>query len=309
MATYRILTFDSGGIKGLFSATLLGRVVENHPDLIKNTDLIAGTSTGGIIALGLAAGLTPQQLAELYRDRGPEIFDDSFWDDLIDLGKAVGADYSQKKLRSELEDRLGRNTTLGDLNKRVLIPTFDLDSPETGKRPRAWKPKFFHNFPGRDSDREESVVDVALRTSAAPTYFPAYQGYIDGGVVANNPSMAAVAQAIDKRAGKQKLQNVVVLSIGTGLEPKYIATRRKHLDWGWTQWARPLIALMISGMTGVADFQCKQLLGDSYRRLDSVFDRGVDLDDVEPRTLDYLVEEATAVRITGVLRWLENVGW
>jgi patatin-like phospholipase/acyl hydrolase len=303
---YRILAVDGGGIKGLFSATLLDRILHAYPSLIENVDLIAGTSTGGIIALGLADGKTPDQIAALYRDRAGEIFDDSFWDDLIDLGKAVGADYSNKGLKRELSKQFG-DRTLGQLNKRVLIPTFDLDAPEAPGRPRAWKPKFFHNYPGRDSDRAERVVDVALRTSAAPTYFPAYQGYVDGGIVANNPSVAAVAQALDDRAAGKPLTDLVLLSVGAGTEPKFIKSRK--VDWGWGQWARPLISMMISGVMGVADFQCRQLLGDRYFRLDHVFADGVDIDDTSEATLDYLADAAAQVDLHRVVNWLQSTRW
>lgn len=303
---YRILSVDGGGIKGLFSSTLLDRLLQAYPTLIENVDLIAGTSTGGIIALALADGKTPAQVAALYRDHAGKIFDDSFWDDLIDLGKAIGADYSNKGLKGELKKQFG-DRTLGQLDKRVLIPTFDLDAPETRDRPRAWKPKFFHNYPGRDSDRDERVVDIALRTSAAPTYFPAYQGYVDGGIVANNPSMAAVAQALDGRAAGKPLDELVVLSIGTGTEPKFIKSRK--VDWGWGQWARPMISMMISGVMGVADFQCRQLLGDRYFRLDHVFASGIDIDDTREATLEYLVATAEQVDLRRTVRWLQSNRW
>jgi patatin-like phospholipase/acyl hydrolase len=304
--TYRILSIDGGGIKGLFSATLLDRILQAYPSLIDNVDLIAGTSTGGIIALALADGTTPARIAALYRNHAGEIFDDSFWDDLVDLGKAVGADYSNRGLKRELSRQFG-DRTLGQLRKRVLIPTFDLDAPEARGRPRAWKPKFFHNYPGRDSDRDERVVDVALRTTAAPTYFPAYQGYVDGAVVANNPSMAAVAQALDGRAAGKSLTDLVLLSIGSGTEPKFIKSRK--VDWGWGQWARPLISMMISGVMGVADFQCRQLLRDRYFRLDHVFADGVDIDDTREATLDTLAEAAEKVDLRRVERWLRSHRW
>ena len=304
MATYRILTFDGGGIKGLFTATLLERILQRRPTLLERTDLLSGTSTGGIIALGLAAGKAPPTMARLYREDGPRIFDDSWWDDLLDLGKAVGADYSNKGLKRVLKREFG-STILSDLGMRVLIPAFDLDAPAKRGRPRAWKPKFFHNFPGRDSDGRERVVDVALRTSAAPTYFPSHQGYIDGGVVANNPSVAALTQAL--QTGGCSLDEVYVLSLGTGAEPKYLAGKRH--DWGWGQWARPLVSLMISGSMGVADYQCNQLLGDRYRRVNPNFNRGVDLDDTSQSTLRYLENRAKGVRLTTLLRWLDQVGW
>jgi len=306
MRRYRILSLDGGGIKGLFSATLLSRLLAERPRLIDAADLLAGTSTGGILALGLAAGLEPQQLARLYHEHAGRIFDDSLWDDVADLGKATGADYDQGYLQRELERQFG-DATLGQLGKRVLVPTFDLDAPARRGRPRMWKPKFFHNFPGRDSDRREKVVDVALRTSAAPTYFPSHQGYVDGGVVASNPSMAAVAQALDPRAAGRRVDELVLLSVGTGTAPQYI--RGDRLDWGWAQWARPLLSLMISGVAGVADFQCRQLLGKRYFRLDRVFDRGVALDDVREETLLRLVRAAERVPLRLVLRWLESHGW
>ena len=270
MATFRILALDGGGIKGLFTAELLGRIAEARPRLLERVNLIAGTSSGGILALGLAAGRSPAELAELFRRHAAAIFDDSIWDDVQDLGRAVGADYSLRGLQRVLREEFGE-ATLGQLGTRVLVPAFDLDAAPADGRPRMWKPKFFHNFPGADSDRREPVVDVALRTSAAPTYFPAYQGYIDGGVVANNPSVAALALALDRRAGGCGLREIVLLSLGAGAEPKYI--RGRSLNWGWSQWARPLVSLMIGGTTGVADFQCLQLLRERYFRLDPCFDR------------------------------------
>lgn len=306
MAKYRILSFDGGGIKGLFTSVVIKRLTVEYPRLLENVDLLAGTSTGGIIAIALAAGKSPDDLIALYSEEADRIFDDSFWDDLVDLGNAIGADYDNKKLKRLLKRELGEKR-LRDLRRRVLIPAFDLDAPAKGKRPRMWKPKFFHNFPGSDSDGGEQAVDVALRTSAAPTYFPSHDGYIDGGVVANNPSMSAVAQALDPRGAGMALGDLLVLSIGTGIEPKYIAKRK--VDWGWGQWARPMIDLMISGVMGVADFQCQQLLGDRYQRIDTYFDRGVDLDDVESRTVDYLITQADALPLHSYVTWLQAHGW
>ena len=170
-----------------------------------------------------------------------------------------------------------RTAKLKDLSKKVLIPSFQLDNqaPQAGQR--HWKLKFFHNFPGPDSDGEELVVDVALRTSAAPVYFPSYQVYVDGGVVANDPSMAALAQALDGQTGGQALADVQILSIGTGSNPTYIAGH--DLDWGVAQWAKPLVNLMIDGVMGVAEYQCARLLGDRYFRLEPQLPKPVGMDD------------------------------
>lgn len=299
---YRILTIDGGGIAGLFAARLLERLGAEHPALLRDVDLIAGTSTGGIIALCLAHGASPAELVSLYAEHGGEIFDDSWFDNIIDVGTAIGSDYDNKKLKKNLERVLGA-ARLRDLAKRVLIPSFDLDAvDEDGVR--AWKPKFFHNYPGSDTDGAELAVDVALRTSAAPTYFPTYQGYIDGGVVANNPSVSAIATALDPRAGKQKLDDIVVLSVSTGFSPQFI--KGDH-DWGWGQWARPLVGIMISGVMGVAHFQCKQILGDRYRRVDCVLDRNIALDDAGDKAIRFLRESADGVDLAATRRWLETM--
>ena len=166
---YRILTFDGGGIRGLVTLALLKRLEAQIPSLVREADLIAGTSTGGIIALGLAAGLSVNDLIALYRDKGEKIFDDTWWDDLRDIGGLAGADYDQKNLEKILKE-IFRDIRLKDLGKRVLIPSFDLDNEVRHAAKRTWNPKFFHNFPGTDSDGQETVVEVALRTSAAPTW-------------------------------------------------------------------------------------------------------------------------------------------
>lgn len=299
---FKIISFDGGGICGLFTAAVLDRLVQRFPSLVAEADLLSGTSTGGIIAACLANGDAPSTLVDLYHDEGPDIFDDSFWDNLKDMGNAAGSDYDNVNLKKILKSRLGQKK-LSQLGKRVLISSFDLDS-EGDDGSETWKPKFFHNFPGNDTDGSELAVDVALRTSAAPTFFPAYQGYIDGGVVANNPSMAAVATALDPRAGKAALNDIVLLSISTGADQRYI--RGENLDWGWGQWARPLVQIMISGVMGVAHFQCKQILGDRYRRLDRTFDRIVNLDDTKPETLQYLKDQADLVAIDSVVQWLKD---
>jgi patatin-like phospholipase/acyl hydrolase len=285
MAIYRILSLDGGGIRGILSATILQELEKQAPGWIKKVDLIAGTSTGGILALGLARGLTPDALRKLYYDYCDKIFDDSWLDNLFDLGQAVGAQYSNKNLKKLIDKVLGP-VTLGQLNKNVLISSFDLDNNDPDRYKRSWKPKFFHNFAGQDAEDSKMMAsDVALYTSAAPSYFPAVDGYVDGGVIANNPSMAALAQVLDSRAqipNRPSLDEVRLLSVGTGKVLNSIRTRRKHLDWGFAQWAKPLLNIMMDGSVGLANFQCKQLLGKAhYRRVNPVLRKAIALDNCD----------------------------
>jgi patatin-like phospholipase/acyl hydrolase len=301
----RILALDGGGIRGVLTATLLARLDE-ATGFLAEVDLFAGTSTGGIIALGLASGLTPDALAKLYLQRGSEIFSDSILADVRDLGGTIGAEYSNENLKEILTETFG-DRTLASLAKRVAIPTFQLDDKAPSPAERTWRPKLFHNFPGGDSAGDERIVDVALRTSAAPTYFPTYQGYVDGGVVANNPSMAALAQALDDRnapADRADLASVVLLSVGSGVRHKYVPGETH--DWGIAQWARPLMHIMLEANMGVADFRCRQLLGERYARLEPVLppDLDVAFDDAS-RARD-LADFAAKVAIDDTAAWLAS---
>jgi patatin-like phospholipase/acyl hydrolase len=299
MGPYRILSIDGGGVRGVYAAVLLGRLLAGAPGFLDRVDLFAGTSTGGVLALGLARGLAPRELADVYGRNAGRIFDSSWLHDLRDLGGLTGARYDNAAFKGLLQSVLG-DATLADLPRRVLVPAFDLDNQGKEGRPRRWEPKFFHNFPGSGSDGGERAIDVALRTSAAPTYFPVYQGYVDGGVVANNPGMAALAQALDPGTGGRALDELRLLSVGTGLNPTYV-DRQDH-DWGAGQWARLLVPLMVDGVTGVADYQCARLLGDRYHRLAPILPRPVALDAAEKA--GELIADAWQVDLGPTLAWL-----
>jgi patatin-like phospholipase/acyl hydrolase len=304
VSTYRVLALDGGGIRGVVTTVLLQRIAA-MPGLerfLDSVDLVAGTSTGGLIALGIAGKVGLDLIRDMYVREGPRIFDDSWLDDLADLGKLGGADYDIGRLRRALQALFGE-ATLGDLDKRVLITAFDLDNEDPTRR--TWKPKLFHNFPGANSDRRELAYKVGLYTTAAPTYFPSVDGYIDGGVYASNPSMCALAQTQDARyAPTPPIDDVVLLSIGTGTSLQYI--RGKSHDWGYAQWVEPLIRLMLDGTTGIADYQCSQMLGPRYHRLAPTFppDKAIPLDDVEQ--VPFMERFASELRIDATLRWIRE---
>jgi len=309
MPNFRIIALDGGGIRGVLTAVLLDRLAQHYPGLLDPPDavmLFAGTSTGGILALGLAAGLTPAQMRDLYVVNGKSIFDATWLRDIGDLGGIAGAKYDNANLKAVLGQTFA-GATLGTLKHRVLISSFQLDD---GAPNPSWKPKFFHNFPGPDSDAAELVVDVAMETSAAPTYFPSYKGFIDGGVIANNPSMAALAQALDGRnpvAERATIEDITLLSIGTGTSLQYI--KDKELDWGDAQWIKPLISIMMDGSVGVADFECIQLLGSRYQRLAPVFPSGTSIGMDEVARIVDLLSFVQAVDINDTIAWLQRNDW
>ena len=245
---YRILTIDGGGVRAVFSARLLERLFSGPfgAHFLAHVDLVAGCSAGGLVALLLAAGRSPPEACSFLQRHSEEIFHASAARGLTSLFGLLGARHGSDRLQAVLRDCFG-DRRLDDLQKRVLIPAFQLDPRPGSRDKRSWKAKFFHNFPGPDSDGSEGCVDVALRGSAAPTFFPTAQGHIDGGMVANNPSMAALAQALNGRGGpRQRLEDVALLSIGAGVNPSVIEGDR---CWGAPQWAPRLVDIMVDGDT------------------------------------------------------------
>jgi len=310
MAKYRILALDGGGIRGLITVVMMQNMAKEAgmANWLDKVDLVAGTSTGGILALAIAKGVDLNLVRRLYETKGKDVFDDSFLDNVLDLATVIGAEYSNKKLAVEIKKVVGDTVTLGQLKRHVLVTTFDLDNKDPDPTKRTWKPKIFHNVPGQDNDASVPAYKAALYTSAAPTFFPVVDGYVDGGVYANNPSMCAIAQSQDTRnTFRPKMDDLVVLSLGTGTSLTYI--KGENLNWGYAQWVKPLISLMMDGVNGIAHYQCKQLMGPRYNRLAPVFPPGVSmgLDDVE--RAPEMVKFANDLRDKKDPDWVKTVAW
>ena len=304
MGISRVLTVDGGGVRGVVPTIVLQRLCR-EPGLegwLDRVDFVAGTSTGALLVLVLAAGIDVDEIRQLYEERASRVFADSLFDDIKDVGKIFGADYDVRNLEREVH-RVFDDRTLADLDKRVLITAFDLDNEAATDR--TWKPKLFHNFPGNDSDGGALAYRVGTASAAAPTYFATYDGYIDGGVFATNPSMCALAQTQDRRipqAERADLAELRLLSLGTGRSLHHV--EGKTHDWGYAQWIRPLLDLMLDGVNGIAHYQCSQLLGDRYERVAPTFppDREIGMDDVD--AIPFLVRFASELDLTNTAHWL-----
>jgi len=290
---YKILSIDGGGIRGIIPARVLERLEIHVPGIVQEFDLYAGSSTGAVLAAGFAYGFDPRFMRQMYRGFGKEVFADSIWDDLRDLKYILGADYSIDNLKALLERVIGE-TTLGDLEKKVLIATFNLK--DESRDPPRWKPKFFHNYPDSRGDNEVRLVDVVIRSAAAPIYFPIYQGYIDGGVSAINPSMCALAQAFN-----EGFLDIRLLSLGTGNNPRWLD--EQNGDWGIYQWGLNLVNMVMDGGSDVADYQCRQVLKDQYFRLQPQLPKPIGMD--EWQSTDELIEIGDAIDLEPILAWFE----
>jgi patatin-like phospholipase/acyl hydrolase len=197
----RILSIDGGGIRGTFPAAFLANLEKDLDQPIGSYfDLIAGTSTGGIIAIGLALGLRAQTILELYEEKGPAIFSQT-QDGLLGLIKRhlhngkwlVGPKYTTQALEDALKEVFG-GRRLGESKTRLMIPSFHSQTQNV------YIFKTAHNE-RLATDYKDLAVDAALATAAAPTYFQQHitandVGLVDGGLWANNPTGIAVVEAI-----------------------------------------------------------------------------------------------------------------
>lgn len=301
MSSFRILSIDGGGIRAIFTAVIIKRITEEVPDLLEETLFFAGTSTGSLLAMGLAYGIPPVEMVEIFRAFGKEVLEASI---VQRVGQVVGAKYDILNVRKILTPYLGAailEDYLSFKQKYVLVPTFHLDGVIDDVR--TWKPKFFHNFPGPDSDGGEMAVNVILRSTATPAYFASYQGYIDGSIVARDPSMAALAQTLNEEGGNQEIENVRLLSFGTGNYPRYLGSRKQ--DWGFGRWAWPLISLMTDGDMGVNSYYCLQILGEErYYRLAPLIEDPIGIYD--PEAIPTLIAMAEEVDIQPTVQWINS---
>jgi patatin-like phospholipase/acyl hydrolase len=301
MSTFRILSIDGGGIRSLYTAVLLNRIGEELPDLFEQTHFFAGSSTGSILSMGLAFGIHPAELVEIMRAYGQAVLHKSITQN---IGQVISAKFDIMDLRRLLTPYFG-GAILLDLSKRnrknVLAPAFDLDGKIDGVR--TWKPKIFHNFTGPQADDGEMVVDVITRSCAMPIEFASFQGYIDGSIVAANPSMLALTQAIDSETGRQNLPDIRLLSISSGYFPRFIGGT-EH-DWGLGRWSFVLAPLMVDSQMGISNYQCEHLLGSlRYHRLAPLLPEPIGTTD--PDKMPELVEFAKEVDIEPTVEWLQE---
>ena len=293
----RVLCIDGGGIRGIVPALLLQHIEEELNRPISGLfHMIAGTSTGGIIALGLSKpgtgggpGLEAADLVALYRDRGGEIFSRSLWKGFSSLGGLTDEKYGHENLEAILEERLG-DTELSEARCQVLVTAYDLErrSPHFFKSWRA-QGHFLEthgNTPETKNQRDFRMRDAARATSAAPTFFePALvwnresrtqfanrdqeewdrrkaYALVDGGVFANNPVMCALASA---RKIYPDADGFLVVSLGTGELERPIPYEDAK-DWGLVGWVRPVLNVIMDGVEDTVHYQIKDILGDGYYR-------------------------------------------
>jgi patatin-like phospholipase/acyl hydrolase len=264
MKKARILSIDGGGIRGILPGIILTRLekklqektADDNLRLSDMFDFMAGTSTGGILALAYlipdengVTKFTDQEAVNLYLDRGDEIFDASHWQK-IKSGKGIlDEKYDAKELEEALEDNF-KETEFNELLKPCIISSYDI---------RNVKPHFFKQHKSKNEIYNFKVKDIARATSAAPTYFETARikndlgtpfPLIDGGVFVNNPALVAYSEVrnmeLENIDESPMAKDMMIVSIGTGSTSKQYEYK-KVKDWGAVGWIKPIIEIMMSG--------------------------------------------------------------
>ena len=307
MSHYRtILSLDGGGIRGVIAAKLLVEIEKLTGKQIHQLfDLIVGTSTGGILSVGLTKGdnpLTAADMLKLYADRGDEIFSRSLWKRATSVQGFTDERYDQGPLESILTELLG-DSELKNTHPDIVVTSYDIERR---------KPYYFKTSKAGDAngDRNHLLRHVARATSAAPTYFEPLllddsqwsgeqgsRALIDGGVFANNPSMIALSEALFSGT---KMNGILLCSIGTGTNNRKISYSDAK-DWGMLGWIEPVLSVMMDGMSDSANYLAQRLLPpvrrqQRYFRFDKEL-KGAndDMDDTTERNINGLIALADNV--------------
>jgi patatin-like phospholipase/acyl hydrolase len=294
-STFNIVAFDGGGLKGALSIGIFERLQIEFPDLLRTTNLFGGTSTGSLIALGLAYGMSCNEIKELYSiENSKYIFDKPHYE-------ILRPKYDNDNLKEVLLSIFPENLKLKDLGKLVVIPSFYIGDEAT-----SWKPIFYNNMPNSPTENAR-VIDVAMSSSAAPIFFPTYKNHIDGGIVATDPSLASTIYAMGDEVGRS-FNDIRLLSMGTGYN--FSSIKEDTTSWGAIDWIIskdpdfPIISMTLDGSEIMSQMFSKKLLGDNYKRIDPRLERSIAMDDCE--ALSYLKELAKSYDIENDVAWLES---
>ena len=311
---YRVLALDGGGIRGLVPARVLQEIESRTGKRIARMfDLICGTSTGGILALGLSKPgadgepeFSAKDMCGLYLNEGGKIFGHSLFEEIRTLHGLTDARYPSGPIETILAARFG-DEMLSSALTQLVIPSYDLSRPG---------PFFFKREYAKDETEDWDVPMklVARATSAAPTYFdPAIvpsagpgrdHALVDGGTFANDPAMCGYVDALRlKDAGAP----VLVVSIGTGLPPQTPGSGPIPIepsdaaDFGLVKWARPILEVVLDGVPKTVEYQL-EAIGTAhpdtlaYHRFQSPLPTASHaLDDASPENCKKLIADAEAL--------------
>ena len=271
--TFHVLALDGGGARGIYSAQILACIEQlTGVPVREHFDLIAGTSTGSIIAGAAAVGIPMDRVVELFEDESPRIFQKRW------LGSFhIRSKYSRRFLEEVVRSCVS-GLTLGEVSTPLMILGSDISTGGV----HVFKSRYLKDL-GEPYVRDANVVlsDAILASCAAPTFFdPVPVGdflLADGGLWANNPSIMALTESVSKF--RRSVEQVRILSIGTGHSVNLYSQNRL---WGLiTGWGREkLVSYVLRLQSDASANMAKLMLADRYLRIDPEIEAW-DLDDIE----------------------------
>mmetsp|Transcript_1998 Transcript_1998/g.2309 ORF Transcript_1998/g.2309 Transcript_1998/m.2309 type:complete len:573 (-) Transcript_1998:143-1861(-) len=328
-----ILSLDGGGIKGITISEIIARICYEFPGFLDSVDLIAGCSTGSLVAGMLCSGYTAEEVSATFKIAAPVVFRKTVWDSIVNLGCLFGPNHDGEG-KLEMFRIAFRGLTLRELNRGICITASHVEDDLPGFRnircsPRVWTNVVEHSkhtYVGHhgfdefvesdedlihDEDNEKSefsildmqVADVINGATAAPVFFPSYQDHVDGGIWSNNPAMAALATVAPKR----EIRNIRLLSISTGLPALSERSGFNQQQFGLFKWLPYLVDFLLNSTTRATHFNVKALLGDRYHRVDPVLPRHVELNDVDE--IETLANVGQQIDLTSTYEFLEKSGF
>lgn len=241
-----ILSVDGGGVFGAAPASLLSRM--DHSLL--RFDAYAGTSIGSAISAALSVGVSPEKILDMFEGRMGTVFPQAWYRRFL----VLSAKYPDSGLNQVIKDLVGEKTLFGDASAPLFIVAGDLATNSV---------KIFSSV--KDEDKGLPMWEVVRASVAAPTYFPPWKNYCDGGIFANNPGMVAVAGCIRSLGFDD--DEIHMLSLGCGED---LLSKQKRLDRSSSvlQWAPKLLRMMLDGGANkMHDFFVSSVLGDRVLRL------------------------------------------
>jgi len=282
----KVLSIDGGGIRGIIPAIILDALQSRVGKKPHETfDLIAGTSTGGIITVGIGTACnkgtcySPLELVKLYADNGPAIFRKRFLESVEELALPK---YDVSGLEAVLLAFFA-DTQFSTALTPLLVSSYDLQSQ---------LPFFFKSHKiAADPSYNWPVRQIARATSAAPTYFVPLHlvrgnedyALVDGGVFVNNPAMAAYVEARRLYPGAR---NILVVSVGTGDRQDHITyDEAKH--WGMVRWATHIVPVLMDSVSEAVDYEMESLPECTYFRLqvEDLPQQAADMDNVSQENI------------------------
>ena len=282
----RILTIDGGGMRGVLPATFLAAFEARFGGpLGAEFDLVAGTSTGGIIAAALVRPEEPvsaADIAAIYRRAGPHIFGRSLWRALGTMNGVSDEKYDARFLERVLADTFGGHRLRAVTSPALMLTAYDIERRRS---------VLFRSWDAETPDKDYSLADVCRATTAAPTYFePALihaqdgsaRAFIDGSVFAANPTLCALSAAMDLYPGAS---GYLILSLGTGQQTQPLPYLQAK-NWGLAGWARPITDVILDASSEIINSQAAEMVGDTHFRFQvDLSGHTAALDDARPDTI------------------------